>query len=117
MSDTHHESTVEFTGLIAGLAATAAATLQKVEALANVGTDTASASSPQDDEPSPAERGKQIRDALSTARQLIDTIAMLETKTKGNVTSGEQQFLERALSELRITFVRVADRVKPLTRT
>jgi hypothetical protein len=49
---------------------------------------------------------------LDGAKQMIDILAMLEEKTKGNLTPGEKQFLEQALTELRLVYVRVASQRK-----
>lgn len=46
---------------------------------------------------------------LPLARHSIDMLAMLETKTKGNLTLAEQRLLENGLTELRFRFVQVAD--------
>ncbi|KIX15890.1 DUF1844 domain-containing protein [Dethiosulfatarculus sandiegensis] len=42
------------------------------------------------------------------ARHTIDTIAMLQEKTKGNLESDEKQLLDNILTELRLAFVRLA---------
>ena len=39
------------------------------------------------------------------ARHLIDTLAVLQEKTKGNLTSEEAQLLEAAVHQLRLAFV------------
>ena len=39
------------------------------------------------------------------ARHYIDTLQMLEEKTKGNVSTEEAQMLEYLLNDLRMTFV------------
>ncbi|MEZ6086740.1 MAG: DUF1844 domain-containing protein [Pirellulaceae bacterium] len=41
------------------------------------------------------------------ARHYIDTIAMLEEKTKGNVTAEEQQLFSQTLHQLRMLFVSI----------
>jgi hypothetical protein len=51
-----------------------------------------------------AETGKTEKN-LDQARQIIDLLAMLEVKTKGNLTPAEQDYLEQALYQLRMTFV------------
>lgn len=43
---------------------------------------------------------------LRAARFLIDTIAMLEQKTKGNRTADEDEYLGGVLANLRMAFVR-----------
>ncbi len=42
---------------------------------------------------------------LEAAAQLIDIIAMLEEKTRGNLTAEERQLIEQVLFELRMRFV------------
>ncbi|MEO5740296.1 MAG: DUF1844 domain-containing protein [Vicinamibacterales bacterium] len=42
---------------------------------------------------------------LEAASQLIDIIAMLEEKTRGNLTAEERQLIEQVLFELRMRFV------------
>jgi hypothetical protein len=42
---------------------------------------------------------------LDAAAQLIEIIAMLEEKTRGNLTAEERQLLEQVLFELRMRFV------------
>ena len=42
---------------------------------------------------------------LDAARITIDTLAALELKTKGNLTSEESEVLRRALTELRMNYV------------
>ena len=45
---------------------------------------------------------------LDMAKHQIDTLAVLEEKTKGNLTKDEQQSLDSALYELRMRYVSVA---------
>jgi len=42
---------------------------------------------------------------LEAAAQLIEIIAMLEEKTRGNLTAEERQLLDQVLFELRMRFV------------
>jgi hypothetical protein len=42
---------------------------------------------------------------LPIARHFIDLLAILETKTKSNLTGHEAQMIERALHELRMLFL------------
>lgn len=42
---------------------------------------------------------------LEAAAQLIDIIAMLEVKTRGNLTAEERQLLDQVLYELRLRYV------------
>jgi hypothetical protein len=45
---------------------------------------------------------------LDAARQIIDIIDLLRTKTKGNLTSQEEQYVEKALFDLRLLYVHKA---------
>lgn len=45
---------------------------------------------------------------LGLAKRMIDTIEMLEEKTKGNLTAPESNFLTNSLYELRMGYVRTA---------
>jgi hypothetical protein len=56
------------------------------------------------DAPHP-ETGQQVEPDLLVAKQTIDILAMLGEKTKGNLTSEEEKFLETLLMDLRIRFV------------
>lgn len=44
---------------------------------------------------------------IGLARFFIDSLAVLEEKTKGNLTAGEQRSLLTALTDLRMTYVNV----------
>jgi len=46
---------------------------------------------------------------LPLARHSIDLLAVLQDKTKGNLTNEEQRLLENSLTELRFRFVQVSD--------
>ena len=52
-----------------------------------------------------AEPFKEIQ--LDVARHSIDMLAMLQEKTKGNLTSEEDEMLESALHQMRMLFVAV----------
>ena len=47
----------------------------------------------------------KIERDMNAARSSIDILAMLETKTQGNLTENEKKLLQRALSEVRLNFV------------
>jgi len=47
----------------------------------------------------------QGRENLQLARQTIDILAMLQERTRGNLTSEESHFLADLLAELRLRFV------------
>jgi hypothetical protein len=55
------------------------------------------------------EQGGQPRVDLIGARHTIDTLAMLQQKTKGNLTFAEQSFLDNCLYELRLAYVEVTN--------
>ncbi len=47
---------------------------------------------------------------LAAAAQMIELIGMLQEKTRGNLTSDEQQLLESALYELRMKYVEASNK-------
>jgi hypothetical protein len=53
-------------------------------------------------------RGTEPMINLDTAKHLIDTLGVLEEKTKGNLSPEEQKILDRALYETRMRYVAVA---------
>jgi hypothetical protein len=55
------------------------------------------------------EEGGQPRIDLIGARQTIDTLGLLQEKTKGNLTSAEENFLQNCLYELRMAYVEVTN--------
>jgi hypothetical protein len=55
------------------------------------------------------EQGGQPRVDLIGARQTIDTLSLLSEKTKGNLTSAEETFLQNCLYELRMAYVEVTN--------
>ena len=48
---------------------------------------------------------------LIGARQTIDSLSLLAEKTKGNLTSVEQNFLQNALYEMRMAYVEVTNAI------
>jgi hypothetical protein len=56
------------------------------------------------DAPHP-ETGERAEPNFVLAQQTIDILAMLEEKTKGNLTPEEERFLENLLMDLRLRFV------------
>ncbi len=56
------------------------------------------------DMPDPVSGGKHPPD-LAAARQMIDILALLEEKTRGNLSLEERQILEQVVFELRMRFV------------
>jgi hypothetical protein len=51
---------------------------------------------------------------LEGARQMIEILALLEEKTRGNLTAEERQVLESVLYELRLRFVEVSGGAKKI---
>jgi hypothetical protein len=51
---------------------------------------------------------------LEAAEQLIEILAMLEDKTRGNLTAEERQLLEQLLYELRMRFVEAKKSQSPI---
>ncbi len=99
---------VDFNNLVAGLAASAIAVLSQVEMLLSP-----AAAEAETEKLSEEEARKRITDGLAGARQLIDALAVLEEKTKGNLTDDESQLLQAAISDLRIRYVSLANRPQP----
>ena len=56
------------------------------------------------DIPDPAS-GQPAETNLPAAQQMIDILALLEEKTRGNLTAEERQLLDQLLYELRLRFV------------
>jgi Domain of unknown function (DUF1844) len=65
------------------------------------------------DLPDPVTNEKQPPD-LAAAAQIIDLLAMLEEKTRGNLTAEERQLLEQLLFELRMRHVEAAKAQSPI---
>ncbi len=55
------------------------------------------------------QQGEQPRLDIIGARQTIDTLALLAEKTKGNLTSTEENFLQNSLYEVRMAYVEVTN--------
>ena len=53
----------------------------------------------------PAPGGMEIPIDMVAARQTIDIIAMLQKRTRGNLSTEEARFLEEVLHSLRMSFV------------
>jgi hypothetical protein len=49
--------------------------------------------------------GERAEPNLEGAAQMIEILALLDAKTKGNLTAEERQLLEQVLYELRLRFV------------
>ena len=54
------------------------------------------------------ETGRKVFD-LELARHAIDTLAMLEEKTQGNLDSQEQDLISRVVYELKMRFIKAKD--------
>lgn len=100
---------VDFSGLVAGLAASAVAVLAQVDGLMSDPADEPGKDEEREEQ-EPEEKGQRISEGLAGARQLIDTLAVLEEKTQGNLNADEEELLRSALSELRIRFVGLSSR-------
>jgi hypothetical protein len=57
------------------------------------------------------EQGAPPQLDLIGARQTIDSLSLLAEKTKGNLTSVEQNFLQNALYEMRMAYVEVTNAI------
>jgi hypothetical protein len=55
------------------------------------------------------EEGGQPRIDLVGARQTVDTLGLLQEKTKGNLSGTEENFLQNALYELRMAYIEVTN--------
>ncbi len=53
--------------------------------------------------------GERQSPNLPAAGQMIDILALLEEKTRGNLTAEERTILEQVLYELRLRFVQLKD--------
>ena len=54
------------------------------------------------------EKGEQPMLNMDVAKHQIDTLAVLDSKTKGNLSGDEQSLLDQALYDLRSRFVSIA---------
>jgi hypothetical protein len=60
----------------------------------------------------PAPDGVQQPLDVETARHLIDVLAMLEAKTKGNLDEAEQKLLASLIYDLRVAYVDAQPKAK-----
>ena len=60
--------------------------------------------------PDPTTGQKAASPALPLAQQSIDLLAMLQEKTRGNLTAEEARFIENMLFDLRMLYVQVSQR-------
>ena len=56
----------------------------------------------------PSGQGSPPKIDLAEAKELIDLLAILETKTKGNLTDGESELLKQTLYNLRLKYVQIS---------
>jgi len=56
----------------------------------------------------PDPSGQKTEPNLEGAAQMIEILALLEEKTRGNLTAEERQLLEEVLYELRMRFVQAS---------
>ena len=49
--------------------------------------------------------GQLSESSLPAAQQMIDILALIETKTRGNLTTEERRLIEQVLYELRLRYV------------
>jgi hypothetical protein len=54
--------------------------------------------------------GEKTAPDFAMAQQSIDLLAMLEEKTRGNLTDDERKFLDGMLFDLRMLFVQISQR-------
>ena len=88
MADSNASEPISFTGFVLSLATSAAINLGDIA------------------DPT---TGKAETPNLEAASQIIDLLAMLQEKTRGNLDADEQQVLEQILYDLRMRFVAVRD--------
>src|SRR5438105_12217259 len=60
--------------------------------------------------PDPTTGQKRDRPEFPLAQQSIDLLAMLQEKTRGNLTAEEARFLDNMLFDLRMLYVQVSQR-------
>ena len=58
------------------------------------------------------EKEEEPEPNLALARHSIDLLAMLQEKTRGNLTTEEQRLVENGLTELRFRFVQVSEELE-----
>ncbi|MCA1829471.1 MAG: DUF1844 domain-containing protein [Myxococcales bacterium] len=60
--------------------------------------------------PDPTSGQKRDKPDFTMAQQSIDLLAMLQEKTRGNLTADESRFLDNMLFDLRMLYVQVSQR-------
>lgn len=91
MADQQSEASLTFTAFVLSLASTAAIHFG--------------------DLPDPVS-GERSPQNLDGAAQMIEILALLDQKTRGNLTAEERQVLEQVLYELRLRFVEASSSTK-----
>lgn len=66
--------------------------------------------------PDPTTGQKRDQPEFPMAQQSIDLLAMLQEKTRGNLTDEEARFLDNMLFDLRMLFLQVSQRQSPAKR-
>ena len=66
--------------------------------------------------PDPTSGQKREKPDFTMAQQSIDLLAMLQEKTRGNLTEDEARFLDNLLFDLRMLYVQVSQR-QPSTKS
>jgi hypothetical protein len=61
----------------------------------------------------PGPEGENFEPNIAWAKHAIDLLAVIEEKTKGNLTIEEKRMLENSLTELRFRFVQVSQQQLP----
>ena len=56
--------------------------------------------------------GKKAEPDLALGQQSIDLLALLQDKTRGNLTADESRFIEQMLYDLRMLFVTVSKKAQ-----
>jgi hypothetical protein len=91
-SAAEHDPAITFVGFVVSLAHTAAVHFGDV--------------------PDPV-TGQTASQNLAAALQMIDILALLEEKTRGNLTAEERQLLEQILYELRMRYIEINGSAAP----
>jgi hypothetical protein len=94
MTDAPHPSQVDFGTFVLSLGSSALVHLGEIE------------------HPESAE----AKENLLLARQTIDLLAMLQEKTRGNLSEAEARFLSDLLADLRLKFVEKSQAARPAPR-
>ena len=56
------------------------------------------------------DEAKQEQPDLRAARHAIDLLAMIQEKTRGNLSLEEQRMIENSLTELRFRFIQISEK-------